>query len=451
LSPAAKIETLTEIFERAGEARNSFPGSYPDIEALDALSLRSRAVRTILPLDAKRGRRLFESMSHPNVPHPTCEEATAPDAGIYMDTVQAVVEHGHFTASEREKNVPWSLVIDAVRGAGSAAEITAGAMRLVPLARTEREQAEMTSVLGFGLAVQDSDRAFTSVPPPRLVGSIVNAGSFLRRTNQLPLLYALRNYLVSQLTAERCEITLPTSLEGVQAFNQAISGRSDIAPINTDEVKATKREGKPDIPEVDPAYFALERRLNALSLRKPGEDLAKLHTSSAWQDQARELLSDTESWKGSYGQDSVKVACDKLKLFKILAVVSPGGVIYQTAMSDALNILGDPVFLLRAPEIWVSELRDLLMSTRLTSVRRELMALRGPSLRTEVSSNQNSIDVQKQLAASRLPALSIYGRILLLGEPATARAEDSLGSRYLATRQVRLPRYRTGRSHTTAP
>ena len=64
LSPAAKTNTLTEIFERAGEARSSFPSRYPDIEALDALSLRSRAIRTILPLDGKKGRQLFESMSH---------------------------------------------------------------------------------------------------------------------------------------------------------------------------------------------------------------------------------------------------------------------------------------------------------------------------------------------------------------------------------------------------
>src|SRR3982750_736869 len=56
LSPAAKIDTLTEIFERAGEAHSSFPTRYPDLDALDTLSLRTRAVRTILPLDGKRGR-----------------------------------------------------------------------------------------------------------------------------------------------------------------------------------------------------------------------------------------------------------------------------------------------------------------------------------------------------------------------------------------------------------
>ncbi len=152
LSPAAKTNTLTEIFGRAGEARSSFPSRYPDIDALDALSLRSRAVRTILSLDGKRGRQLFESMSYPNVPRPTCEEVVAPNAGIYMDTVEAVFRQGQFSDSEREKRVPWTLVIDAVRGAGSAAEIAAASQRLAPFARSEREQAEMTAALAFGLS-----------------------------------------------------------------------------------------------------------------------------------------------------------------------------------------------------------------------------------------------------------------------------------------------------------
>jgi hypothetical protein len=415
LSSAAKIDILTEIFERAGEARNSLPSSYPDVQALDTLSLRSRAVRTVLPLDGKRGRQLFELMSHPNVPRPTCEEVVAPNAGIYMDTVEAVFRQGQFSDSEREKRVPWTLVIDAVRGAGSAAEITAAAQRLAPFARSEREQAEMTSALAFGLAVQDSDRAFTGMPPARLVGSLVGAGSFLRRVNQLPLLSALRNYLVRQLTSERCEVTSPTNLESAEAFKEAISGRSDITPLTADEMKAAKHEGRPKTPDVDPALLALERRLNALSSRKPGEDLAELHTSAAWRDQVLQVLSGIETWKGAPGRDSVKIACDKLKLFKTIVAVAPSGVLHQTAMSGMLNILGDPVFLLQFPETWVSEVRDLLM------LAKELMASRAASTRIADSPNETGLEMANQIAASKLPALSIYGRLLLLGQAPTAR------------------------------
>ena len=415
LSPAAKTNTLTEIFERAGEARSSFPSRYPDIDALDALSLRSRAVRTILSLDGKRGRQLFESMSYPNVPRPTCEEVVAPNAGIYMDTVEAVFRQGQFSDSEREKRVPWTLVIDAVRGAGSAAEIAAAAQRLAPFARSEREQAEMTAALAFGLAVQDSDRAFTGMPPTRLVGSLVGAGSFLRHVNQLPLLSALRKYLVRQLTSERCELTSPTDLEGVEAFNQAISGRRDITPLSADELKAAQRKGKPNAPDVDTAFLALERRLNALASRKPGVDIDELHTAAAWREQVLQVLSGIETWNGASGRDSVEIACDKLKLFKTVLAVAPSGVIYQTAMSDAVKILGDSVLLMQFPETWVSEVRDLLVLAKV------LTASRATNTKTTGSPHQAELEIADQFADSKLPALSIYGRLLLLGQAPTAR------------------------------
>ena len=149
-----------------------------------------------------------------------------------------------------------------------------------------------------------------------------------------------------QLTSERCEVTLPTNIEIAEAFKQAISGRSEITPLTVDGMKATKHEGKPNTPDVDPTLLALESRLNALSSRKPREDLAEVHTSVAWRDQVLHVLSGIETWKGAPGRDSVKLACDKLKLLKTVVAVAPNGVVHQTAMSRMLNILGDPVFLL---------------------------------------------------------------------------------------------------------
>ncbi len=59
------------------------------------------------------------------------------------------------------------------------------------------------------------------------------------------MLSALRNYLVRQLTSERCEVTSPTNIEIAEAFKQAIRGRSDITSITADEMKAGKHEGNP--------------------------------------------------------------------------------------------------------------------------------------------------------------------------------------------------------------
>jgi hypothetical protein len=188
------MNTLTEIFERAGEARISFPSRYPDVAALDALSLRSRAVRTIVPLVGKKGRQLLVSMSHPNVPRPPCGEAVAPNAGIYIDTVEAVSRQGQLTDLERERGAVDS---DYRCCAWCRKRRRDCRCRAAPSAtvRIEREQAEMTAALAFGLAVQDSDRAFTGMPPATLVGSLVGAGTFLRRVNQLAFAIADRQVL----------------------------------------------------------------------------------------------------------------------------------------------------------------------------------------------------------------------------------------------------------------
>ncbi|MEO8593186.1 MAG: hypothetical protein ABI759_07685 [Candidatus Solibacter sp.] len=410
----AKIGALIGIFERAGEARNRFPTRYPDVRALDALSLRTRAIRTMLALDPKKARQLFESMSRPNPPRTDCDQAVAPDVGIYMDTVEAIFRQGEFTEEEREKGVPWTLVIDSVRGAGSASEIAA-AQRLAAFAHSEREKAEMVSALASALTVQDSDREFTSVPPSRLVGAIVGAGSFLSRTNLLPLFAALRSYLVRHLTASRCEAS-PAGPDGASEFNEAVSGRTDIVPLTPEETRAAKREGKPDAPPVDASYLALERRLKALSAVKPGEDAGKSRATPEWSVDALRLLADIEAWHGGEGQDAVKIGRDKLRLFNGMVVVASGGVIYKGAMTGSLSILGDTALLLQAPDAWVSELRSLLMLSRASTALRATVARISPN-----SSLEPDRGIPEQLAASRLPALSLYGRLLQLGQISTSR------------------------------
>jgi hypothetical protein len=117
------------------------------------------------------------------------------------------------------------------------------------------------------------------------------------------------------------------------------------------------------------------------------------------------VLSGIETWRGAPGRDSLNIACDKLKLLKTVVAVAPVGVVHQTATSRMLNILGDPVFLVQFPETWISEVRDLLM------LAKGLMA----------SPKETGLEIANQIAASQLPALSIYGRLLLLGQAPAAR------------------------------
>ncbi len=420
LPPAERLAALEEIFERAGEARDRFPGHYPDGEALDALSLRTRAIRTMLPLDAKRGRKMFDALARPRVPRAGCNEPGADDAGVYMDTVAAVFRQGSFTEKERREGLPWSLVIDAVRQSGSSAEIAAAASSLPRLAKTGSEELEMSAALAAALTIQDSDRNFSSVPPARLAGSVRNTSSFLRQTSPAPLFLALRDYLVRHLTAARCEGTADAKSDGVEMFGQAVAGRKDILPLTPEETKASKREGKPETRPEDPAYTELSRRARALSSSKPGQDLAKIRSTPEWSDQARAVLADAEAWKGGTGHDSVEIAGDKLKLLIRIVDIAPGGVIHKAALSACVNILGDPAFLLRSPARWISEMRYFMaLGTAFTP--ESLAALSAANARIMGLPYESGLEIPELLIASRSPALSLYGRLILLQRESPGR------------------------------
>ena len=77
LSPELQISTLTEIFDRAGEARDLYPTGYPDGKALDALSLRTRAVRTLLIIDATRGTTEWYIVEQDNPEDPLADAQTS--------------------------------------------------------------------------------------------------------------------------------------------------------------------------------------------------------------------------------------------------------------------------------------------------------------------------------------------------------------------------------------
>jgi hypothetical protein len=96
-----QIQALEDVFYRAGEAHDpvrlrfyALPAHLTAREAdraavfglqLDALSIRCRAVRLMLKLDAKKAREMFEAMPRPDEPRGDCSQDFIPDAGVYFE------------------------------------------------------------------------------------------------------------------------------------------------------------------------------------------------------------------------------------------------------------------------------------------------------------------------------------------------------------------------------
>jgi hypothetical protein len=93
---------------------------------LDALSLQSRAVENMLPMDAAKARELFGQMVKPSLAPLTCDDALVYEPSAFYQALGAVV-NGAFTLQEKAKEQHVNLLLEAL------AQVTSPS-QLVPLA-----------------------------------------------------------------------------------------------------------------------------------------------------------------------------------------------------------------------------------------------------------------------------------------------------------------------------
>jgi hypothetical protein len=106
---------------------------------LDVLSLQSRAVRDMLPLDAAKSRELFSQIVKPTLAPLTCDDALDDEPSAYYDALTAVV-NGAFTPQQRAKDLHFNLLMDAIGQAASPSEITplTSAIRSASISEVQR-------------------------------------------------------------------------------------------------------------------------------------------------------------------------------------------------------------------------------------------------------------------------------------------------------------------------
>lgn len=462
LSANDKALFLEEIFQRAGQAREPLPLRHAALAGdsaasvhwnsvwdlaktldrahdrqLDALSLRCRAVRELLSINPKRARELAEQIPVPEIPRTACEDEFVPDAGILIETLAEVVERGEFTKEEREKQVPWFIIERAARLAGSSWQVAAAAKVLPRLAHNEAEAETLSAALAADLGISDTDRAFTAaVRSGSLVGNVIDASRALHAAGAPEILSPLRGYLLRHLRGLRCKDDFPAasaagSEAGMEtdqlwerrvsadllAFNQAAGGRSDVAPLSGEEATPMGLSGEAERSKYgnDEEFRGLWNQLVALG-PPATKDFSAARLTNDWAYRARQTLSAIEDWKGAVGPDSVRVFHQKSALLQHLIDMAPAGDISRSAVDQVVVLLGDPAVLDQSPVEWVDEVKFYIeyfgVFTR-AMVETARSQVDGFFLKT-------GLEFWQGLADSRLPALSLYGRIGLLKTEGTS-------------------------------
>jgi hypothetical protein len=149
-----------------GATTDTASGSLNDAYALgvDALSLQSRAVRDMLPLDPVKARKLFTEIARPPFTPLTCDDALVYDPSAYYLALSAVV-NGSFTPQEKAKDAPFNLMLDEVGQITSPAQLAplAAAIESANVTAPQREHlwARFNSLLE---SIPPDDRSFGAAP-----------------------------------------------------------------------------------------------------------------------------------------------------------------------------------------------------------------------------------------------------------------------------------------------
>jgi len=220
-------------------------------QRIDRLSLQSRAVREMLPLDQAKALDMFQRIVFPRLGRLTCRDALIDDVEEYFFLVGEIVESA-FTAEQRQQGQHVDLLSDQVNRMNTPVEVGAVAKLLSSSRLTEGALNLLASRFAAKLEqIESDDRSFSASfgrndEEVRRLAAVLVA----RNLSSDGLIAAYRRYLRTNLGGNRCidsgggEFTSSVR----DSFNQKFASDADAsrAPLTSDDPKPAKTEGQAD-------------------------------------------------------------------------------------------------------------------------------------------------------------------------------------------------------------
>jgi hypothetical protein len=176
----ARRDLIEQAFRLAASAKfpvrmEGLPGTVTDTASgslsqayslkLDALSLQSRAVRDMLPLDPAKARELFGEITRPTLAPLTCDDAVVYEPSDFYQALSAVV-NGTFSQKEKAKEEHLNFLIDYLGQAASASQLAPLAQAVQSASATAAQhQILWARFNGLVESMQPDDRTFSASLP----------------------------------------------------------------------------------------------------------------------------------------------------------------------------------------------------------------------------------------------------------------------------------------------
>jgi hypothetical protein len=392
LDKTLRMQLLQEAFERAAQAEQPYKKHAAMLrvsanagflehaynQELDALSLRTRAVAAMLPLDSRKARELFVQIPRFELEPVGCGSMLVYDVDSFYAVLPRIARQG-FDADQVRKGEPLHLVQQHVAAMMSPAQVVPVARMLAGQNWTDEEFQSLAALFVEALGkISVDDRTFTyylsSTGPA--IGTLAAAYS-RHKMAAAPLLDAYRAYLVSNLTGTRCAdddaIALgsgslgPTGLDAAAAnaisyFNDRLR-TAPVLPLDFDQAAPAKKEGAADGVRSceSPECKAMAQKYRSLVFSGSGTALpASSRNTPEWQDQLRQFLAAMADWQDDTGANAGQQFREKCAIYSDLLNLLPNGPGRELALSAMLDYLQRSRFQAASQMEWLLPVNTLM-------------------------------------------------------------------------------------------
>jgi len=369
-------DLIEEAFRNAAAARfpvrmQGLPGTNGDTASgslsrayalkLDVLSLQSRAVRDMLPVDPAVARHLFGEIARPELSPLTCDDALFYDLSDFYEALSAVVA-STFTQKERAKDAHLIFLTDYLGVAASPLE----AAPLAQVIQNAGVTAQQRQGLWAGLSgllenVRTDDRSFSA---------------------SLPALNSLR---IPEMQA---------SLEKYRSKNHGCQGDS-ISPPGPSK-NAAPAVKNTSTPKFDPYWQspAAQQLLQAgkkLRFDRNNMPLSEADRSTPeWQQQVADYLNQIAGWTADQESSEADYYHEKCIVLTALIELVPPGPLTDKLLADYVDFIGNSDLYRQSPAEWFLEpwaLLDRLQTNRiiLAKIRNAYQISGNPVLNLEIA------------------------------------------------------------------
>jgi truncated hemoglobin YjbI len=208
---------------------------------LEALTLQTRAVEAMQPLDPQRARALFEDIVYPELPFVSCQEVKTPNLEKYFSAAIRVFERG-FTPRQREKEDDIAFLKQLIGRIRTPSEVTPALRMLVEVRLSPVHRTEVVAMFAAALdRITAGDRLYAA----REMELVTTALPEVHETAMF--LQALRSYIVRHVSGPQCSDSARGNAirPSVEQFNNMIARMKlqGVQPISADEAKPAKDAG----------------------------------------------------------------------------------------------------------------------------------------------------------------------------------------------------------------